>query len=99
MRSSTSTLCPAPLGHLGGIDAAVQPGGQAGVPQVVWPPGQGRGLLGRGEGQLARLDPGAAVGDGGQFAAPYAGEETAVVGRGRSSLGGSGGSWSARDGW
>ena len=32
---------PGPLGHLGGVDAAVQPGGQAGVPQVVWPPGKG----------------------------------------------------------
>src|SRR5215471_19607023 len=72
---------PGPFGHLGGIDAAVQPRRQAGVPQVVWPPGQRRGLLGRGEGQLACLNPGTAVGDGGQFAAPHTGEETAVVGR------------------
>lgn len=30
-----------PLGNLGGIDAGVQPGGQAGVAQVVGPPGEG----------------------------------------------------------
>jgi hypothetical protein len=31
---------PGPLGHLGGVDATVQPGGQACVPQVVGPPGE-----------------------------------------------------------
>jgi hypothetical protein len=31
---------PGPLGHLGGVDAAVQPGGQAGVAQIVWSPGE-----------------------------------------------------------
>jgi len=40
---------PGPLGHLGGIDAAVQPGGQAGMAEVAWPPGEGRGLLSRGQ--------------------------------------------------
>ena len=32
---------PGPLGHLGGVDAAVQPGGQAGVPEVVRAPASG----------------------------------------------------------
>ena len=72
---------PGPLGHLGGIDAAVEPGGQAGEPQVVWPPGEGRGLLRRGERQLAGFGPGAAVGDRGQLAAPHTGEEAAIVAR------------------
>jgi hypothetical protein len=49
--------------------------------EVVWPPGEGRGLLGRGEGRLASFGPGTPVGDGGQFAAPDAGEQTAVGGR------------------
>jgi hypothetical protein len=31
---------PGPLGYLGGVDATVQPGGQACVPQVVGPPGE-----------------------------------------------------------
>jgi len=51
------------------------------VPQVVWPPGEGRGLLRRSEGHLASLDPCAAVGDSGQLAAPHTGEDAAVVGR------------------
>ena len=38
---------PGPFGYLGGVDAAVQPGGQAGVPQVVWPPSEGRGFFRR----------------------------------------------------
>ena len=29
---------PGPLCHLGGVDATVQPRGQAGVPKVIWPP-------------------------------------------------------------
>jgi hypothetical protein len=29
-----------PLGYLGGVDAAVQPRGQAGVPEVIRPPGE-----------------------------------------------------------
>jgi len=44
---------PGPFGDLGWEDAAVQPCGQAGVPEVVWPPGQGRGLLRRGQCGLA----------------------------------------------
>ena len=39
---------PGPLRHLGGIDATIQPGGQAGMPQIVWPSGEWRGLLRRG---------------------------------------------------
>jgi hypothetical protein len=31
---------PCPLGHLGWVDAAVEPRGQAGVPEVIWPPGE-----------------------------------------------------------
>ena len=46
---------PGPLGHLGWVDAAVQPCRQAGVPQVVWPPGERRGLLRGSEGQLVGL--------------------------------------------
>ncbi len=34
-----------PFGDLGWVDAAVQPCGQAGMPEVVWSPGEGRGLL------------------------------------------------------
>jgi hypothetical protein len=68
-----------PLGHLGGVDAAVQPGGQAGMPQVVRAPGERRGLFGCGEGHLARFDPGAPVVDRGQLAAAHPTEEAAVV--------------------
>lgn len=31
---------PGPLGYLGWVDAAIQPGGQASMPQVIGPPGQ-----------------------------------------------------------
>ncbi len=34
-----------PLRYLGGVDAAVQPCGQAGVPKVIRPPGERRRLL------------------------------------------------------
>jgi hypothetical protein len=34
---------PCPLGDLGRVDAAVEPRGQAGMPQVVGSPGRGRG--------------------------------------------------------
>jgi hypothetical protein len=49
--------------------------------EVVWPSGEGRGLLGRGERRLAGFGPGAPVGDGGRLAAPDPGEEAAVGGR------------------
>ena len=71
---------PRPLGHLGRVDAAVEPRGQAGVPEVIWAPRERRGLLGRGQGRLACLGPGAPVGDGWQFAAPDTAEETAIRG-------------------
>src|SRR5215468_11693414 len=51
------------------------------MPQVVWPSGEWRGLLRRGERRLARFDPGAPVGDGGQFTTPDPGEKAAVLGR------------------
>jgi hypothetical protein len=60
---------PGPLGNLGRVDAAVEPGGQAGVPQVVRAPGERRGLLRGGQGRLARFGPGPPVGDGRQLAA------------------------------
>jgi hypothetical protein len=44
---------PGPFGDLGRVDAAVEPRGQTRVPQVVGPPGQGRGLLGWSKGSLA----------------------------------------------
>jgi hypothetical protein len=56
---------PGPLRHLSGIDAAVQPRGQASVPEVIRAPCERGVLLGRGEGRLARFDPGAPVGDRG----------------------------------
>jgi hypothetical protein len=31
---------PGPLGYLGGVNAAVQPRGQTGVPEVIRPPGE-----------------------------------------------------------
>jgi hypothetical protein len=34
---------PGPFGDLGRVDAAVEPRGQAGMPQVVGSPGRGRG--------------------------------------------------------
>ena len=68
---------PGPFRHLGRVDAAVEPRGQAGVPEVIWAPGERGGLLGCGQGRLARFDPGAPVGDGRQFAAPNTAEETA----------------------
>jgi len=52
---------PGALGHLSGVDAAVEPCEQAGVAQIVRPPGERRGLLGRGERRLARRGSGAAV--------------------------------------
>jgi hypothetical protein len=69
---------PGPFSHLCRVDAAVQPGQQAGVPQVVGPTGQGRGLLGRSERDLARFDPRAPVGDRRQFTASDAAEEAAI---------------------
>lgn len=50
-----------PFGGLGGGDAGVEPGGQAGVPQVVGAFGEGRRLFGGGECGLAGFLPGAAV--------------------------------------
>lgn len=67
-----------PFGDLGGIDAAVESSGQAGVPEIIRPPGQGRGLLCCGERRLARFDPRTLVGDRAQLAAPDAAEHAAV---------------------
>jgi hypothetical protein len=36
---------PSPVSDLGRVDAAVEPGGQAGVPQVIWAPGERRGFF------------------------------------------------------
>ena len=47
--------------------------------QVAGTAGEGRGLLGRGEGVLAGSGPGAPVGDGGQVAAPDTGEQAPVA--------------------
>jgi hypothetical protein len=50
---------PGPLGHLGRVDAAVEPCGQAGVPEVIRAPSERRGLLRGTQRRLARFDPGA----------------------------------------
>jgi hypothetical protein len=42
-----------PVRYLGGVDTAVQPSGQTGMPQVVRPPGEWRGLLCCGQSYLA----------------------------------------------
>ena len=63
-----------PFGDLGGGDAGVEPGGQAGVAQVVGAFGQWGGGFGGGERGLAGLVPGAGA-DG-------VGEQVAAVGRG-----------------
>jgi len=60
---------PGPLRHLSGVDAAVEPRGQTGMPKVIGAPGEGRGLLGRGEGHLPGSDPGTPVSDRRQFTA------------------------------
>jgi hypothetical protein len=49
--------------------------------KVVRAPGERRGLLRGGEGNLAGFDPGPPVGDGGQFATPDPGEQAAVSSR------------------
>src|ERR1019366_8809083 len=72
---------PGPLSDLRGVDTAVQPRGQASVPQVRGSPGQRRSLLGGGEGTLAGPDPGTPVSDGGQLTAPDTVEQAAVLGR------------------
>jgi hypothetical protein len=72
--------CARPTQPPGRVDAAVQPSGQTGVPKVVWPPCERRGLLCGTQSRLARFGPGALVGDGGQFAAPDTAEETAIGG-------------------
>jgi hypothetical protein len=46
---------PSPLRHLSGIDTAVQPRGQASMPEVIRAPGKWGRLLGRGEGRFALL--------------------------------------------
>ena len=50
---------PGPFRHLGRVDAAVEPRGQAGVPEVVWVPRERGGLLRGAQSRLARFDPGA----------------------------------------
>src|SRR5215471_8439918 len=69
---------PGPLGYLGRVDAAIEPRGQAGVPEVIWAPGERGGLLRSAQSRLARFDPGATVGDGRQFATPDTAEETVI---------------------
>src|SRR5215471_21370921 len=69
---------PGPLGYLSRVDAAIEPRGQAGVPKVIWAPGERGGLLRSAQGRLACFDPGAPVGDGRQFATPDTTEETAI---------------------
>src|SRR5215467_3715714 len=69
---------PGPLRHLGRVDAAVEPRGQAGVPEVIWAPRERRGLLRSAQSRLACFDPGAPVGDRRQFATPDTTEETAI---------------------
>src|SRR5215813_10031404 len=69
---------PGPLGYLGRVDAAVEPRGQAGVPEVIWAPRERGGLLRGAQSRLTRFDPGASVGDRRQFAASYAVEQAAV---------------------
>ena len=69
---------PGPFGDLGWLDAAVEPRGEAGVPQVVGPPGEGRGLFRGGERGLAGPDPRAPIGDGGKLGAAYSAEQAAI---------------------
>ena len=52
---------PGPFGDLGRVDAAVQPRGEAGVPEVVGPPGERRGLLRRREDSNPDPDFGGAI--------------------------------------
>src|SRR5262245_41800585 len=69
---------PGPLSYLSRIDAAIEPRGQAGVPEVIWAPGERGGLLRSAQGRLACFDAGAPVGDGRQFATPDTTKETAI---------------------
>ena len=46
---------PGPLRYLRRVDAAIEPRGQASVPEIVRAPGERRGLLRGGEGYLAGL--------------------------------------------
>jgi len=69
-----------PLGNLRGINAATEPGGQAGMPKVIGSPGARR-LFRCGQGRLACFRLCAPVGDGGQLADPNAAEEVAVRSR------------------
>src|SRR5262249_50714507 len=71
---------PSPLGYLGRIDAAIEPRGQAGVPEVIWAPGERGGLLRSAQSRLARFDPGAAVSDRWQVATSHATEQSAIRG-------------------
>src|ERR1039457_4588879 len=67
-----------PFGDLGGGDACVQPGGQAGVPQVVGPFAEGGCGFGWAECRLAGSLPGAAVDGVGEEATGLAAEQSAV---------------------
>ena|ERR1700683_379094 len=67
-----------PFGDLGRFDAAVEPGGQAGVAQVVRPPGERRVGDDRGERKEAGTLPGASVDALGQVTAAFPSEESAV---------------------
>ena len=46
---------PGPLRYLGGVDAAIQPRGQAGMPEIVRAPGERRGLLRGTQSRLAGI--------------------------------------------
>jgi hypothetical protein len=71
---------PSPLRHLGRVHAAIEPRGQAAMPEVIRPPRERLCQLSLGEGHLARLDPRPPVGDRGQFAAAHSAEEATVGG-------------------
>src|ERR1022692_2001530 len=69
-----------PFGDLGRLDAAVEPGRQAGVAQVVGPPGKSRVRDRRGEREETGTLPGPAVDAFGQVAAAFAAEDPAIRG-------------------
>jgi len=69
---------PGPFGDLSRIHATVEPGGQAGVPEVVGPPGERRGLLRRRERGLACSNPRAPLSDRRKLAAAHSAEHAAI---------------------
>jgi hypothetical protein len=69
-----------PLGDLGGSDAAVEPEGDCGVPEVVGAAGERRGDLVWSQGQEAGLLPDLGVGGGADGLASFGAEQAAVGG-------------------